>query len=263
MIKINSNPMNYFLLFFTTCILFSCSHSKENDGNALHTATDSLATDSGISAVSFDEKEFKKLNLPFVIDTTFIQTIDTNKRISYQQVRQLGEKILELDYGSPEYNINGFCKIDSLKQEEKYQQYIDSLDIGMLKTAIAFKVGYIDLGNNRKLFIWGTCLSSFEACPFFSGTHLIGTFKNSKNENTHFLLAQLAGSGDPPAFLNQEITARIENETVKIHSLDTRDDMDVPGYETTEFDVALKFEGDKVVIVDTKKKANNTEPETP
>ncbi|MGZ4044114.1 MAG: hypothetical protein ACXVO9_12995, partial [Bacteroidia bacterium] len=158
------------------------------------------------------------------------------------------------------YDINSFCEIDSLKQEGKYNSYLEKLDIGMTKVAISFKLGVIDLGNGAKLFLWGVHNSSFEACPFFAGTTIIGTFVNANKQNTHFVIGEISGGGDPPSMGNDQVTSKINTDgKVEIKRISVNDDLDIPGEETTIETIVLKLNADKIEILDSKKQVKNTE----
>jgi hypothetical protein len=248
---------------FVLLLAIGCSQKSSEEKIDVKPVDSTGIVDKSVAA-SFDERTFKELNLPLIIDTNFIMEVDTNDRIPYQQVRQLGTNVLKNDvFGGITYDLNSFCEIDSLKQEDMYNAYLEKLDIGMTKIAISFKVGVIKYGNNSRLFIWGVHNSSYEACPFFGGTTLIGTFVNSKNQNVHFVIGELSAGGDPPSMGNDEVTARLEKDgTIKIHSLSVTDDLDVPGDDRTEQWITLKIENDEIKIVDSKKENKNTKPAT-
>ncbi len=242
-----------FYIILLAVIFTSCRNNETTNKNAPE--ADSLQL-TGKTAVTFDNNLFRPFTLPLNIDTTFITTLDTNDRISFQQIRGLQAEFLEnaISVGLSD-NINTFCKIDSLKQIEKYGKYVDSLDIGMTKISIAYKIGVIDFKNNSKLFIWGLYQSSYEACPYFSSTSVIGTFLHEGKKNTNFLLAENFFGGDPPITETSITTAKInEDGTVEIDAISISDNIDTPGEETTLQKLILKLTKDKIEIVDPKKK---------
>ncbi|MBA2614151.1 MAG: hypothetical protein H0U95_19470 [Bacteroidetes bacterium] len=254
--------MKNYIYIFAILLLASCSNNnKEQKGQT--TTTDTLAVNNTGNAFAFNEVEFKKQSLPFTIDTLFIQKVDTNNRITYQQVRALGINFLNGELGDGlSYDLNTFCLIDSLKQRNKYVDYINHLDIGMTKTCIAYKVCLINLPENNKLFIWGITNASYEACPFFSGTLLIGTFVNSNKEATHFNIAELSGGGDPPSMMNTQTTANIGADgKIEIISIVNSDDMDVPGEGIERTTYKLEIKGNVISLVDTKKEVLSKEDE--
>lgn len=255
--------MKYIFTLFIVFLFVSCSNNSKDTVPENQTLTDTLAIDTlAVQAFSFDEKEFKVLKLPFVIDTLFIQTVDTNHRLTYQQVRQLGINGIKGEVSDLHYSFNQMCMIDSLKQINKYQEYVNKLDIGMMEKSIVFKVGVLDVGNNNRLFIWGTIYSSYPACPFYSGTELIGTLVTNDKQNIHISLAKIAGGGDPPSMGNTETTCKINTDgTIEINTIEENDDLDVPGINHTYITQKLKIEEDKIVEVSNKKEEKNTEKE--
>ncbi len=247
-------------IFILTVILFvSCT---DPGAKTTESFTDTTAVD-GKSTVNanFDYKLFKQLSLPLNIDTNFILKVDTNDRISYRQIRSLGTNFLRSEPSNGlSYNFNLFCEIDSLKEAGKYKEYLDSLTIGMTKKLVIYKIGVIDLKNDTKLFLWGSTNSSYEACPFFSGTYILATFVNTKKENTHFLLAAFISSGDPPSMSNVQITAKINTDgTIEMMSKMVGDDLDTPGEETTTQKFNLKLDGDHIGVRESKAEVKNTE----
>lgn len=247
-----------------TALLFGCN-SSEDKAKESGREGDSTGIENKRVAFSFDEKEFKQLELPLVIDTNFILEADTSERIPYQQIRQLGKELLghELSSGI-EYDLNSFCEVDSIKQAGRYQEYIDKIEIGMTKVAISFKVGVIKFNDGSKLFVWGVHNSSFEACPFFAGTTIIGTYTGKSNKNVHFVLGEISGGGDPPSMGDDEVTSKVNSDgKIEIHGISVNDNLDIPGEETTLSTLILKLQEGSITIVDSKKKANNTEKANP
>jgi len=251
--------MKKFIYALISACLMSCSNNEEK--KETNKSTDTLAVENITIEAGFDPRLFKTLQLPLNIDTIFIMNVDTNDRIPYQQARQLGANFLKQESMQWVSNdINEFCLIDSLKQEDKYRDYIEKLEIGMTKKSIAYKVGLVNFTNGSKLFLWGIINSSYEACPFFSGTNIIGTFVNQHNQNTHFILAGRWGGGDPPAMMNKDITAKINADgKIEIENVTVNDDLDAPGVEITKENLILKAEKDSLRLVDFKKEVKSTE----
>lgn len=251
--------MKIFIYGSVSFLLISCANQIEKKDPV--TSSDTLAVTNKTIEASFDDKLFNTLQLPLNIDTTYVMKIDTNDRIPYQQVRALGSNFLKNEQTNGlEYEINKFCEIDSLKQEDKYKEYIEKLDLGMTKKSIAFKIGLLSFSNGSKLFLWGIESSSYEACPFFSARTVIGTFVNDNKQNTHFIIAGRSGAGDPPSMMNEDISAKINADgRIEIESVMVNDDLDIAGQETKKESVILKAEKNKIQIADSKKETTNTE----
>jgi len=250
---------NYFCLF-GILLLMSCGN-KDQIINETKSGIDTTIAD--LSSFPFVEKDFKPLSFSLNLDTLFVQTVDTNNRITYQQVRELGVNFLKGALGDGMvYDINEFAQIDSLKQSGGYKAYLEKIDIGMTKTCIAYKVGVLNFTGNNKLFIWGITNASYEACPFFSGTLLIGTFVNKNLQATHFNIAELSGGGDPPSMMNTQTTSEIhEDGIIEITTIVTSDDMDVPGLGIEKTVFKLEVKGNAIAIIDTKKEILSKEEE--
>ncbi|MEO6303140.1 MAG: hypothetical protein ABIP51_08195 [Bacteroidia bacterium] len=255
--------MKNYIYFFALVICISCSTEKSKENDQLTTMDTAIVENTIVTNFPFEEKDFKKLPLPFTMDTLFIQKVDSSNRITYQQVRSLGINFLKSELGDGlSYDLNTFCEIDSLKQVGKYKNYVEHLDIGMTKKCIAFKLGLLDMGNNNKLFIWGIEVSSYEACPYFSGTKIIATFVNGEKETTHFTIAEISGGGDPPSSGNDQITAIIEADgKIRVDQISIGDDSDVPGIDITNKTYQLKIDGNRIVVVDTKTEEKSKEQE--
>jgi hypothetical protein len=197
--------------------------------------------------------------LPLKTDTTFVDKADTNSRLTYHDLREAGSKLFQ--NGAIKYNLSIFCKIDSLKEKKLYQAYVDSLDIGMTKNSIAFKVGYLELKNGSRLFLWGTESSSYEACPVFSEKNVIATYVNAKGEMIEtFLLAKRFSGADPPSTGSEDVMAEIDAEgNIKQTGISINDDLDVPGEETTIVNTEIKLSDTRTEKKEIKKDVKNTE----
>ncbi len=251
--------MKNYIYLFCVLVFASCGNDEQKIVENI------TKTDSSIVASAFplSEEGFRLLLLPIRIDTLFIQTLDTNKRITYQQVRQLGVNFLKGELGDGlVYDINEFAQIDSLKQSGGYKKYLEKLDIGMTKTCIAYKVALINLPENNKLFIWGITNASYEACPFFSGTLLIGTFVNNNNQATLFNIAEISGGGDPPSMMDTQTEAKITADgKIEIACTVTSDDMDAPGLGIEKKTFKLETKENGITVVDTKSEVLSKEDE--
>lgn len=254
--------MKKFFYLFSVLIFASCGNKDENI--LQNTITIDTAFVETQSPFPFDENDFRLLPLPIRLDTLFVPMVDTNKRITYQQIRQLGVNFLKGELGDGlVYDINEFVQIDSLKQSGGYKKYIENLDIGMTKTCIAYKVCMINLPKGNKLFVWGITNASYETCPFFSGTLLIGTFVNKNNDATLFNIAEISGGGDPPSMMNTITTSKIfEDGKIEISSVVTTDDLDVKGKGVEKTIFNLEVKEDMITLVDTKKEVLSKEDES-
>lgn len=250
--------MKKYFSLFSVILLMSCGNK---DKVISESAKSSDSANAQSISFPFLEKDFKQLSFPLNIDTLFVQTVDTNNRITYQQVRELGVNFLNGALGDGMvYDINEFAQIDSLKQSGGYKAYLEKIDIGMTKICIAYKVGVLNFAGNSKLFIWGITNASYEACPFFSGTLLIGTYVNANKQATLFNIAEISGGGDPPSMMNTVTTSKITADgKIEISSVVTTDDLDVKGEGIEKTVFKLEANGNVVTLVDTKKEVISKE----
>ena len=206
-------------------------------------------------------RDLKAFSLPFSVDTNFILNADTSRKLSYTEVRALGQDFLKDEYSRElYYSFNEFCKIDSLKKSNAYAAYVDSLDIGMTKDAVAFKLGYIVLKNNALMLVWAITNSSFEACPVFSGTRIIGSYRQPGGSYTHVLLGDKSYWADPPSTYGRTLTTEIgRDEKFNIEGLGVNDDMDMPGEANTKTKLQLQAENGELKITHTSREVKNTE----
>jgi hypothetical protein len=239
------------------CVLFAYLYSCSNKNSSEQTGEKQEQKNEIQSA--FSENNFKKLQLPLKTDTVFVDKADTNSRLTYRDLRGAGAKLFTND--DIKYGLGIFCHIDSLKEKKLYQAYVDSLDIGMTKNSIAFKVGSIALKNGSKLFLWGTESSSFEACPVFNEKNIIATYVNAKGEMIGtFLLAKRFSGADPPSTGSEDVMAEIDADgNISQTSISISDDLDIPGNEITTVISEIKLTDNKIEKKELKKEKNKTE----
>jgi hypothetical protein len=250
--------MKNFFFLFSILFLISCG-SKDQVISENKNTIDTITI--GASTFPFLEQDFKQLSFPLNLDTGVVQTVDTTDRINYQQVRKLGVNFLKGALGDGMiYDINEFAQIDSLKQSGGYKAYLEKIDIGMTKTCIAYKIGVLNFPENSKLYIWGITNATYEACPFFSGTLLIGTFVNAYKQATLFNIAEISGGGDPPSMMNTVTTAKItEDGKIEISSVVTTDDLDLKGAGIEKTVFKLEANGNAITLMDSKKEVVSIE----
>jgi hypothetical protein len=246
---LNFGSMRSILLCILLTYLYSCGNKNGGEKQASENETYSL----------FTENNFKKLQLPLKADTIFVDRADTNSKLTYYDLRSAGSGLLMNE--DIKYDIMIFCRIDSLKEKKLYQAYVDSLDIGMTKNSIAFKVGYVELKSGSKLFLWGTESSSYEACPVFSEKNIIATYVNAKGEMIEtFLLAKRFSGADPPSTGSEDIMAEVDADgNISQTRISISDDLDVPGEDVTIVTSEIKLTDSKAEKKELKKDVKNTE----
>ena len=218
------------IILISAFIIHACTSKVGEENHSVNTADSTGIAEKNFGS-GFDEREFKVLSLPLHIDSNFINKCDTNKRLNFYQIRSLKGLVKEYN-NSPilQHHINEFCRIDSLKENEAYEDYIKNLDIGMTKNSIAFKIGQIHMSESLHLFIWGISYDSYEACPYFSGTNIIGTYMDEAKQNHHILIGGEMSAGDPPATMEIKIYSILkQNKEIEITQFEIQDDLDLDG----------------------------------
>jgi hypothetical protein len=172
------------------------------------------------------------MQLPLTVDTCFILQSDCSNPLTFGELRKMKGTFADIEDSRQLQGIlNDFCRIDSLRSLQKYQDYLDSIDIGMTREATAYKLGTIQLSPRSNLMLWGLNFSSYEACPLFAGNLVIGTITSSEG-CTHVPLGKIFSSVDPPVFFSEQLTSEITDKWIAINSTRVSDeDMDVPGEE--------------------------------
>lgn len=211
----------------------------------------------------FDTLGFRELPLPLAIDTSFVDKADSSLRLTYSHIRSMSNNFFENELcRGMAYDLNTFCEIDSLKKINKYKEYVERLDIGMTKNCIAYKIGYCNLPDSCKMYVWGMQTKSYEACPFYEGRFLIATLVNAKGEGKHALVAERSGGGDPPSMANTDMTSDISRDgNISVKRILVMDDLDTPGNVIATETVKLSTSGGNFSFSDYKKEEKNTEKE--
>ncbi|MEI6020226.1 MAG: hypothetical protein WCR21_03790 [Bacteroidota bacterium] len=175
---------------------------------------------------------------------------DTTQSLAYQFVQGFRSSIsrdsLNQDVLVP---LEKFCYIDSLKQNNAYAEYVKQLDIGMVQNTAAFGLGKINLQNQKPLFLWMVKIDSYEACPVFNGTYILGTYVNNSGKMQTILLSELFSIVDPPAYANTSIVAILEARRIHLSAQTLADDdMDVSGYTLNQVEFECRLKNDSLQI---------------
>lgn len=154
------------------------------------------------------------------LDSLFIASLEKEEEtffLSGDEVSILQEKLVEspcTEFNT--YQINEFLKMDSLNESGELEEYLSSLDIGMMARIDAGAIQLISLNDSSDIFLWFLDYNTFEACPYASGTAVYGSlFVNKEFRNTA-VLGDISGGGDPPVWGRTLITSIIQGQEIKI-----------------------------------------------
>ncbi|MFT5820102.1 MAG: hypothetical protein ACI8ZM_001336 [Crocinitomix sp.] len=190
--------------------------------------------------------------LPMAVDTNFVYAIDFIEKsdrtaLSFENGRYLSKGYLEnAPTDNAIYQIETFCEIDSLKFEGAYDEYVQNLDIGMMQVSNSYVEGLIEIDSERKILLWSITFSTYEACPFASGSLVFGTLLNNYEVQNTMLVAECSEGSDPPSWGLTRISTNFSSASnIKTYSLNQSGDSDageVDGYEEN-YDTEIVEEG--------------------
>lgn len=127
---------------------------------------------------------FPDLNQELNLDKAFMQDSSLNHtkhKLSLKEVQLLAKNLSKDEFTEiNEYYLKDYSKIEQSKLNKKYKEYTDSLDIGMMQDANCFALGKIELGDSLAILIWKLDFASYEACPYYSGTHFMASIVYTK-----------------------------------------------------------------------------------
>ncbi len=152
------------------------------------------------------DKSDTTYQLPFNVDTSFVKALDftqksTQSSLNFENGRYLAKRTVEnAPTFNATYNIEIFCEIDSLKAEGAYEDYVSNLDIGMMQESDAYVEGLIEIDSSKLIVLWSITYSTYEACPFGSGTLVLGTLLNNYEVQNTMLFAEVSQGSDPPSW---------------------------------------------------------------
>jgi len=111
-------------------------------------------------------------------------------------------------------NVNYFIEIDSMKLMGTYENYVENLDVGMMKESIANIHQKIIIDSNNYILLWSIYYSTDEACPYASGTIVFGTYFNNNVAQNTATLGEDSGGGDSPYWASTFITSEITTTSI-------------------------------------------------
>jgi len=204
----------------------SCGGDKKNEEN--------VKQDSTQTAVVFDPAVEKILPLfkeaegfPYKVDTSLLNHVEGDSLVG-EQVKTLA--VNWPDYvllGGTEGELKDFYTIDSKKAKGAYSKWAEGLDIGMTKFANAYALHKIKLDEKTWVLTWALSASSYEACPYFSGTHVYATLVYEGKPTQTYILGEVESAGDPPVSMNRNLTSEFTADgKIALHEFEESDDMD-------------------------------------
>jgi hypothetical protein len=181
--------------------------------------------------------------LPLKIDSSFIAGLDTLEAMTIADLEEFNRDSADKNLaGDLKNSIRGCMLIEKLKQSGRYENYVDSLTIGMLKDAMAFRIGAIKTKDNFPILLWGINESSYDACPFYWGVSIIASYPLEKGGYAHILVGEDYSAGDPPSLMRKRTNSEIRDKEIVINSVAIVEDTDIPSKATENKYLKLKVE---------------------
>lgn len=204
------------LIIILALFIASCGSSKNETkipvSDSTQTADDAISeTDSALMAIL---QKFNTPNeLPLVIDSAFMTKINKADSLENYEVMRLANAWLKHPLSDEHsYDIERFYYIDSLKQNNKYSDYVKGLDIGMIKYSNVYAISQIKLNDSAIVLIWALEYGSYEACPYSSGTSVYFSVLLNGIISQCFVLGEDMVAGDPPISMQRRITGKLDKE---------------------------------------------------
>jgi len=219
--------------------------AEETDNNT--NEADSVAMDTVASPIEIPpmdetltaicDRTIETKNIPFVIDSIYIEDYvtyesDDPDNLTSEEVKYLTPDFLKnepTEYSN--YTVKTFYRLDSMKNNNTYDDYVNSLDIGMMKDIDAYLCDKIIVNDSTFILLWAISYGSYEACPYSSGTVIFGTYVLNNSVKNVAVVGESSGGGDPPVWGDTFISSEITEEGISCDKIDRFGEED---YETGE-----------------------------
>lgn len=231
--------MNKLIFFVSASILLlnSCSSGKTKQDEILETKSIEYPKELESILENFKQEKFDlEFNLKFFEDSTKNNTLNVLK---IDEVKFLNSQVSkDNSTETNSYYLNDYYSIEQVKMDKKYEEYLSKLDIGMMKEANCYALSKLEFGDSLALLIWKIDFSSYEACPYYTGTHILGTIvADGKVIQTMQIASQESAADAPMASSSTQfvkisktgkIAAKYENivdeeESIVEHTKESKD----------------------------------------
>lgn len=241
-----------FITFFSFCLVSCNTEVKQENSN-----TDSPKSENE-TLIKLSAIFKKELTLPLNIDSVFLAQEHLGDSLGTNEIKLLTINSFQTDSNNGmTYELGEFYKIDSIKASGTYAKWCETLDIGMTKHSNAYAIGKIVIDKNIPLLVWAFTHSSYEACPWSSGTSVFCTILNPNETGESFLLGESFGAGDAPVSMRRETYGTLNtNGSLTLNTKEVNDDADASESELTTENTEYLIKNGKVTLV--KKSAKQT-----
>ncbi len=219
------------VLFTVNLALYSCTENETNVESDNHVVDNLEIVDSSdiesvenemVISVELENillKSDTTYSTPFSLDSNFVTELDDTdeekKRLSNQDVQFLSQNLVKNEPTDwSKYAITSFIEVDSMRLMNTYEAYVESIDIGMIQEADAYFNSKVVINDNAYLLLWSISYSTYEACPYASGTVIYGTFIYDNEAINTVTLGESSGGGDAPYWGTTFITSQINSTSI-------------------------------------------------
>lgn len=216
-----SNWGKQIALPFFTCyflVIGGCQSSGKNNQlvQVKSELADSLPSEKSLPLANFSTWEGQKL----ILDSTFIASVDSFPKLPSEWVKEWSTVFVSKDNDKTpmDWVFHDYFFLDSIRQKGTAESYIESADIGDVITSEARSLYLINIHTGLKILLWSIYHSSYEACPFTSGTEVFATLFVNGNMRETVLIAEYLSSVDAPAYYEKTIFSSYQKALFTIHS---------------------------------------------
>ncbi|MGR3809359.1 hypothetical protein [Jiulongibacter sp. NS-SX5] len=119
--------------------------------------------------------------------------------------------------------VEEYLEIDSIKAYGQYENYLNQLDIGMLRDALAIKIATLD---DAKSLLWAVWYSSYEACPYFHGVDVYLSSIDKDRPTKTIKVGSNFSAIDPPSAIYNPIYSIFSADKIQSFYLEKEYDLD-------------------------------------
>ncbi|MCB0478646.1 MAG: hypothetical protein KDC84_10805 [Crocinitomicaceae bacterium] len=221
------------ILFLTPIFVFffiSCSNSDSGTEKSEVQSTDSsevvadtLADSVVIPELSEDlvsllQKKTKEYDLPFELDSVGFAKLSEaiDKRLNSKEIKLLSQNLLDHEYTEEvNWRVEHLLKMEERKRKGGYEEYLNSLDIGMLRDIEASMGPILRIDEHSFMILWKIEYGSYEACPYYSGTLIIASLVYQNELKNSILVGEVSGGADAPVWGDTEVYSTIDSKGIR------------------------------------------------
>ncbi|MBL4704564.1 MAG: hypothetical protein JKY54_08580 [Flavobacteriales bacterium] len=163
---------------------------------------------------------------PFLVDSNYLQLLaadnfQNTSNLSSEEVKFLSSSLFDHQLTEwSENHISSFLEIDSIRTNDQFEEYENNIDIGMILHSEANTLHNIKFSDTSNLLLWTISYSTYEACPYASGSIVWGSFFVKDVLQNTALIGESSGGSDAPYWGGTEITSAIKNTSISMHKVE-------------------------------------------